>query len=191
MKLRLKGVSLFVGYEAAAALTAALLLDRGNHVVCCFFAAMLHELGHLLMMCRCGVRVEAVSVRLFDILIEADSPAKKRDDIMVTLGGVAANFLFAILLFPLSEKLSLPNLMIGVFNLLPVMGLDGGHLLVLLLSERFSHKVCQAVLYGCSALFMIPFLFFGFLFLLRSGYNYSLLAIALYLPAALLVKILK
>ena len=59
MKLRIARIDLFIGYEAIAALTAVLLLDRENHIVCCILAALLHELGHLLMMLLCGVRVRA------------------------------------------------------------------------------------------------------------------------------------
>ena len=55
MKLRLGSVDLYLGYEAVAAITAVLLLDREGRVLCALIAALLHELGHLLMMrlCRC------------------------------------------------------------------------------------------------------------------------------------------
>lgn len=36
MKLRIARIDLFIGYEAIAAMTAVLLLDRDNRVIFCF-----------------------------------------------------------------------------------------------------------------------------------------------------------
>lgn len=188
MKLRLNRLELYVGYEVVAAMTAVLLLDRENRVICCFLAALLHELGHVAVMRLYRVRIGAVRLRLFDVLIEADAPPSFRADVLITLGGVCANFLFFALFYPLSLKLSLPHLALGVFNLLPVMSLDGGHLLTILLERRFSPRAAAVVLRITTFLFFLPLCTAGIYLLLNSGYNYSLLAISLYLLAILLLK---
>ena len=188
MKLRIADLRIYVGYEVVAAMTAVLLLDRENRVICCFAAALLHELGHVWMMRLFSVRVRGLKLRLFDILIEADEPASLRADICITLGGVMMNFLCAVVFCPFSLKLGLPHLMLGVFNLLPVMSLDGGRLLSLLLSRRFSPRVSETVLRITTFLFLLPLMTAGIFLLFQSGYNYSLLAISLYLTAILLIK---
>ena len=188
MKLRIAGVDLYVGYEAAAAMTAVLLLDRENRVICCFLAAVLHELGHIAAMRLCGVAVRGLRLRLFDVLIEADQPPDYRSDCMITLGGVAANFFFALIFLPFGMKLSLPNIALGVFNLMPVMSLDGGHLLYIAMERRFQPKTCIAVIRLTTFVFIVPLMTAGIYLLLQSSYNYSLLAISLYLSAVLLLK---
>lgn len=188
MKLRVGNTAVFIGYEVAAAISAVLILDRENRVICCILAALLHELGHLLMMRLFRVRVRSVSFRIFDVLIKADSPADMRADVCITLGGVMSNFVFAAAFFPLYHDLFLANLALGLFNMMPVMSLDGGHLLYLLLSRRFLPKTCTVILKLTTFFLLLPLMTAGILMLLRSGYNYSLLAISLYLLAVLLFK---
>ena len=188
MRFRFGKTELSVGYEVVAAITAVLILDRENRVICCVLAAALHELGHLLMMRCFHIRLQSVSVRFFDVLIKADSPAGSRDDLLITLGGPAANLLFAALSIPISRNLFYANLALGCFNLLPVMSLDGGHLLYLLLSRRFLPKTCTVIIKVISFLLLLPLLTAGLVILLRSGYNYSLLAVSLYLLAIFIFK---
>lgn len=188
MKLRFAELTVEVGYEAVAAMTAVLLIDRSNRILCCFLAALLHELGHILVMRRRQLRIRAIRLRLFDVLIEADAPPDIRTDYFVTLGGVTMNFLCGALLLPFSEKLALPHFALGIFNLLPVMSLDGGHLLELCLSRRFSPIICRNVLRITTVFFLLPLMTAGLWLLFRSRYNYSLLAISLYLTAILLCK---
>lgn len=188
MSFRLTRTRITVGYEVVAAITAVLILDRENRVICCLIAAALHELGHLLLMRRFHVPVRSVTFRLFDVLIEAEPVPTNFADTWITLGGVMMNFLCSLLFLPLSRKLMLANLAFGVFNLLPVMSLDGGHLLYLLLSRRFLPRTCTIILKAVTFIFLLPFLTAGLFMLFRSGYNYSLLVISLYLTAVLLLK---
>jgi len=181
MKLRLGELDIFVGYEAVAAMTAVLLLDRENRIICCFAAALLHELGHILMMKRYHMRVRGLKLRLFDVLIEADEPPTVKADVAVTSGGVLMNLLCAVALTPFSMKLGAPHIVLGVFNLLPILSLDGGHLSELFLMRRFSERVCQRILRITTFISILPLMTAGILFLFRSRYNYSLLAISLYL----------
>lgn len=188
MKLRIADISIYIGYEAVAAMTAVLLLDTENRVICCFIAAIIHELGHLLMMKLTGVRITGLRLRLFDVMIEADEPPSFTADILATSGGVMANLLFFVLLLPFGTKLSLPHLVLGLFNLLPVMSLDGGRLLYLCMSRRFSARVCDRTIRILSFLFILPLMTAGIYLLLASSYNYTLLAVSLYLLALLFLK---
>lgn len=177
-----------IGYTAVAGLTAAMLLDPENRIVLCMAAALLHELGHLLMLLLCGLRVRGISLRLFDVQIAADSPHGFADDLCVTLGGPAANLLLAAALTPTGSFFGYANLALGCFNLLPVLSLDGGRLLSLLLSLRFDARICDRAVKIVSFVILLPLLTVGIYTLLRSGYNYSLLFASLYLTAILLLK---
>ena len=188
MKLHIAKTDVVIGYEATAAMTAVLILDRENRVICCFLAALLHELGHILMMRLCGVRVRGLRLGLFDVLIEADESPTVCADVWITLGGPAVNFICTGIFMPFSMKLGLPHLALGIFNLLPVMSLDGGHLLKLCLSRRLSPRVCENILRVMTFVILLPLMTAGIYLLFKSGYNYSLLIVSLYLTAVLLLK---
>lgn len=177
-----------IGYEVAAAITAVLLIDRENRVIGCILAAILHEAGHLVMMLLFHVRVKGVKIRLFDILIEADEPDSFLADVCVTLGGVGMNFLLAGVSVVLAPFFCMANLAMGIFNLMPAVSLDGGRLLTLIVARRYGELAAGRVLRIVSFLILLPLMTAGILFLFRSGYNYSLLAISLYLLAVLLLK---
>lgn len=188
MSFRIGRRSVYIGYEAVAALTAVLVLDRENRMILCFAAALLHELGHLVMMLMFGIEVRGVSLRLFDVRIEADSPPGFISDLCVTLGGPAVNLLLSAVFIPAGGFFGYTNLALGCFNLLPVISLDGGRLLTLLLSRRFSPRTCRVTLTIVSFVILLPLMTAGAVILFRSGYNYSLLIISLYLLAILFIK---
>lgn len=188
MKLNLRQTEITVRYEAAAALTAALLFDREGVLLCCLLCAMMHESGHLLMMMFFHVRIRSIRLSLFDTKIVSDEPMTKSQDLWITAAGVLMNFFLAAVCFWFSRRLFLSNLCIGIFNLLPVESLDGGRLLSVLLCKRFSPSVSDRVMRILSFFVLIPFLFGGIFILLRTGYNYSLLFSAVYLLAVLFFR---
>ena len=188
MKLRLGKTDVITGYGTIAAVTAVLLIDRENRVICCILAALLHECGHLIMMRRFRVTVKTVRLRVFDILIESGGIQSPSADALITLAGPMMNLLCFVLFIPWSEKLALPHLALGVFNLLPVMSLDGGHLLHIFLQKKYSSMACDKILRLTTFITILPLMTAGIFLLLNSGYNYSLLAISLYLTAVLFLK---
>ena len=177
-----------IGYEVVAAITAILLIDRENRVIVCILAAILHEGGHLIVMLLCRVQVRGVRIRLFDILIEADEPGSFLADVCITLGGPGMNLLLAGVFVKIAPIFCYANLAMGLFNLLPAVSLDGGRLLTVLVARRYGELVAGRVLRIVSFIILVPLMTAGILFLFRSGYNYSLLAISLYLLAVLLLK---
>ena len=188
MKFRLGGIELFLGYEAAAALTAALLLDHSGTVLCCFFAAVMHECGHLLMMRLFCCRLRSISITLFDVKICADEPKSVGADAMIASAGVMTNFFFAAVCYPFLPMMSLSHLAIGIFNLLPMDSLDGGRLLLLWLTRRLSAFAAERILKAVTFVFLTPILCCGIYVLLHTKYNYSLLAVSLYLLTVLLLQ---
>ena len=188
MSFRLNKLRVYIGYELAAALSAVLILDRQDRYICCVAAAAAHELGHLLMMRLFRVEVRGISLRLFDVLIEADSPRGYLADICVTLGGAAVNLALAAACAPFKGFFWQANLALGCFNLLPVESLDGGRLTTLILTRLFSERSARIALNVTSFVILLPLMTAGIYTVLRSEYNYSLLMISLYLVAVLLLK---
>ena len=188
MSFRLGDLRISVGYTLAAALTAVLLFDRTGRIACCICAAALHESGHLLMLLCFHARVRGISLRLFDVCIEAETPDTFAGEVCVTLGGPVMNLLTAAVSAPFDLTFCCANLALGAFNLLPVISLDGGRLLWLLLTRRLSERRVRRVMKILTFLIALPLMTAGIYVLLRSGYNYSLLIVSLYLLAVLFLK---
>ncbi len=110
---------------------------------------VLHELGHALMARRYGIRTADITLYLFGGVARLERmPRSAGPELLITLAGPAVNFAIVLVLsavIGLAELigLSLPvivpmvlsmNLVLGVFNLLPIFPMDGGRVLRALLS---------------------------------------------------------
>ncbi len=185
----------FRGWERAGGVGAAwsVLL-----IILFFVCVVLHELGHSLTAMRYGVRVPRILLMPIGGMAEFDRiPRKPSTELLITAAGPAVNFALLLLLLPLvwtafwSEQgvvehslmdllinLAFANLVMGVFNLLPVFPMDGGRILRALLATKLNYlratywasltgKVLAAILAGIAAFYFENYLLaamFGFIY---------------------------
>ena len=79
------------------------------------------------------------------------------------------------------------NASVGLFNLFPVMSLDGGQLAYLLLSRAIAHDRAEKAVDALTFAFIFPLAAMGFWLMLKSK-NVSLLFVSVYLVFSLLFK---
>ena len=112
-------------------------------------AVIIHECGHLFAMLICKSPPDKIKISLFEIKITNSSRQLNttRQNIFIIFFGPLVNFICFILFYLLylcnSEFLlpiAMANLCTGLFNMLPVMSLDGGQLMYVILSRKFSEK---------------------------------------------------
>ena len=133
-------------------------------------AALCHELGHLLALHWFGVPVREVVVLPLGALLVA--PEQERlsygRELGAVLAGPAANLLLSVLFARLSADYVFAgaNFLLGLYNLLPIQGLDGGwalYLLIAWLTEPFTAQrwsrlaswTALAVLVGLAAALVV------------------------------------
>ncbi|MBR5514578.1 MAG: hypothetical protein IKU52_00070, partial [Clostridia bacterium] len=92
-------------------------------------SAFFHELGHLLVMKLFGITIDSVHILPLGIDIKA-SPMliSYKKQIIISLAGAAVNIILFLIFCLYSSCLffSYFNLLYGLFNMLPIKGLDGG-----------------------------------------------------------------
>ena len=109
----------------------------------------------------------------------------------VSLAGPGANLLIAVGLLLLGQgetPFFAANFALGVFHCLPVEPLDGGMALRAFLSCLLGNDTAAKITFAVGLAVLIPLAVLGFVILLRTRYNFSLLAISLYLMLYLVLK---
>lgn len=197
MKFRLSSVMISLSYPLTAAICIVLIADRSFTALSAIINAALHELGHIVLLCCFGCKVKSISLGLFDINIKKqDCPLTINQEIAVALAGAAANLICAgiyILIYYFTEfdlllTFFLSAVCLACFNLLPVESLDGGCALTLILLKYFNCSTASTIITIVSVVVLAPMACFGFIVLLNTKYNFTLLFTSCYLLAIILLK---
>lgn len=198
MNFKLGKLYIELSFPLVALMTAVIIFDTSMSVIICFAGVIAHETGHLLALRHFGSYPQKIKLTLFDIAIIDRKKINRSDkaELIITLAGVTVNFILAIISYflltvtknPCIEIFFNTNLTLGFFNILPVDSLDGGQALFILLSKKFSPFTSIKILDIISFIILIPVAVMGFLVLLQSKYNFTLLLTALYLIAIILLK---
>ena len=85
-------------------------------------------------------------------------------------------------------KFAYVNLSLCLLNLLPVMSFDGGQLLYILLSRRFTGHTAEKTVNIITFIALFPIAVLGFIILFNSDYNFSLLFVCGYIILSLIFK---
>ena len=115
----------------------------GGEALSLLLAALLHEAGHGFALLVTNNGITQLKLRGFSIKI---IPLYRRiptvgRELFILLAGPLAGILGAAFLKPFNPQFSKISLLLSVFNLLPVRGLDGGSMLKLLWEATFNGKV--------------------------------------------------
>ena len=164
-------------------------IDRSGMIIPALLAAALHDAGHLfaLWIYDCPpLRIELVpaAVRIIRRGVSA------RENVTVTaLSGPAVNLAFAFcaglnyMLYRKSFTLyfTAVNAALGLFNLLPARGLDGGTVLYHIIEKRFSPYAAEAATKSVSLILAAAALVGGVYLYTKGRLNLSVFTAALYL----------
>ncbi len=197
MKLRISSIEIVVSYLLICLAAISLIIGAFEGFVWCLFSVLIHELGHIVPMCFFGYKPDKIKISLFEIAI-CDNSRHKRSfwqNIIIIFFGPFSNFICFILFYLLylfSNKDFLPfaiaNLSVGMFNILPVLSLDGGQLMYMVLSRFLNEKNAEKIVNITTFIFIFPLASLGFALLFKSQYNFSLLFVCVYLIFSLVCK---
>jgi len=102
-----------------------------------FTSILVHELGHAVVARRLGVRIAGIELQFFGGMAKMVTPPRSaRDEILIAVAGPAVSLTLAMLGITASvltgsawlNYFGFTNLILGVFNLLPALPMDGGRI---------------------------------------------------------------
>ena len=194
-----KAIKLTVDYFTIAFICILTILCGDSKYPAALISAVCHEIGHLAVMRFYGCNNIDIKINLFNFAISDKLKGTRsyRQDAAIIIAGPAVNLIMTVIFGLLNRcfeleilhNISIISGILCFFNLLPILSTDGGQLLEIALSCRYSLRTVNIVMITLSLLFVIPLACFAFYVLLQSKYNYTLLFSVLYLCFVTLIKI--
>lgn len=183
------GVSDYVAGGPAAA------LDSVSFIILVFLCVALHEFGHIFMARRFGVKTPEVILSPIGGIANMERiPEAPAQELLVAIAGPLVNVVIAILLMAgfgigqdqllamsfetatLAERLTLVNISLVIFNLIPAFPMDGGRILRALLAMNMgaakATELAARIGQGFAFLFVLLGLFYNPILMLVGVFIY-------------------
>ena len=176
MIFRIQKMSVRVDFWFVAVITLMLVIFPESLAAECFLMCILHEAGHLTAMLICGKRAEEITLGYFGMKIVTDkqllTPVR---DAVIAFAGPLVNLVTSAIFYIIGKSdIAALSLSLGIFNLLPVTMLDGGHIISAFFPDNRLHKALSLV---CSLILLC----IGIFVAVYTKENFTILIVSLYL----------
>lgn len=170
------------------ALLLFILLDNVNTYIIFLVSIIIHELAHLIVGIILGGTPKKMTISIFGVALEFYSYGKNTSicKIIFFLIGPLINFLIATIMTSvaidtkLAELIIVINIAIGIFNLIPILPLDGGKILKEILKNIIGAERANKIMIHFSK-FLLILASLSYSVLILKIKNIAILFILLYL----------
>ncbi len=186
------GARVKISFLLIALLALFAFYDKSGVMLLAISSAFIHELGHIVVSEILGLGVKELYFAPFGIRMILKTPlsiVKRGKKIAVLSAGCFVNLVLFALFWALNHKTAaLIHLITAVFNILPAGTLDGGRIIYEIISIKADAQTADKItdivsLFSASVLFLL-----GSFVLLKSGYNFSLILISIYLAITVIIR---
>ena len=146
MNFKIFGIKVEITFWFVAFITFIISLNVPSNVFVTVISSLLHETGHLFVMTSLGNKPQAVRFEItgMNIIRQPNLKISIRNEILISLGGPFVNlisFLLSVIILCVCKNENILtfgciNLILMIFNLLPIKKLDGGMALYYTLSQK-------------------------------------------------------
>ena len=196
MKFKIFGTQINVTFLFLAFISFMVFIDKSGYILYMILAVTIHESAHLFTMNIVGCNPKEVWLIPTSVKIVRGVTVRDSHEIIISLSGPMINILFFFLfyiIFLLTKNdgaldFSVINLILGVFNLLPIEGLDGGVILKKSLEKIISPNKAILAVKWSTIIFSIFMIFFGIKAFGASTYNFTPIVLGIYLILSVIIK---
>ncbi len=196
MKFKLFGTKIYVSFFFCALFTVMLATDRTGLLLPVIFAVIAHETGHLFAMWALDCEPKQIRLIPASVQIIRDFSTQYRNDIIIAACGPLVNFVLALTFYfnylafekEIVYYYALLNLIIGIFNSLPVKGLDGGTILYSVLAKKGDSSRAELTLKLITLITAAIIIIAAVTFTVKGKFNMSFYIIGIYLFITGLIK---
>ncbi len=158
-----------------------------------YFAVFLHELAHLLAAVLIGLKPSHITLFAFGVNLKLKNTLvySIADEILLYLSGPFMNIILAIIGLIFYNKSSYWNIFyynnIGLFlfNLLPILPMDGGVILKKVLTRRVGDTAAKKMLKISSVILIVFLLLIEIQLIIVSKFNFSIIYVSIFLTGNL------
>lgn len=131
MIFKIFGIYISVSWLFLSMICFAIFSGKTLAFLLCFFALILHELGHILMAYFLHEKINIFYILPFGFCCRLKNQSRISKDkmIKILLAGPGTSLIVSGLFLFWTRDFSLVNFVVGIFNLLPFGMLDGGRLI--------------------------------------------------------------
>lgn len=173
-----------------------LYIDKSGLMLPTLLSTIIHEFGHLLALLLLKFKPQKVILKVGAVSIVGRFNLTTLGELFLNFAGPFINLILFLFFWyvrrflapPFITNFALINLVLGIFNLLPVMGLDGGSILYLLLAKKLKHNALNLTCLLLSLSTAVFILFFGVNIFINTKTNPSLILLGLYLILSILIS---
>lgn len=198
IKFKILGCKISLSFPLVCALSIVFVLDKTSLGAISCVCAVCHELGHIIAMKMLNTTTNNIRLSLFDANINDNYKHRRTlpSELFVILSGVAVNLTLCLVSFVVYKNtnineflsFSTANMFLAVFNLLPVESLDGGNAIYVILIKFVEEQTAETILQIISFVILLPLATIGFIILIKSQYNFTLLFTSCYLMSIIVLK---
>lgn len=186
-----KDIKISVSVFFAAAIMFLFIFAPDGSSLTGLFCCLAHETGHLVLIGLSGEKVKSVSFGIYGMRIETSGSLKVSHgkEALISFAGPAVNLLLISAGFAFhSVRLVQINAALAALNLMPAGKTDGWHIAYNVLIMKYGEEKTKTALNVTGAVFLGIVYFFGAVVLIKSGYNFSLIAVAAYITVIFILK---
>ena len=188
-----------IGVIPAAILLLMLILQPSGIVLTSLGAAALHELGHMLAAALLGIPLRSLEIGTFGASLKVRGTLiSYPKEFLLCLAGPMMNFISAAVVMAVAEKwggcgelgewFASVSFMLGVLNLIPAEGFDGGRMLSVAVSSLFGPRASARLLSLTGFASIVVLWMLSVWLLIRYGISLSLFVFTLSLFYRLFVE---
>lgn len=186
MTFNVFGVKFELSYFFLSALTVFIAIDKTGMFLPMMVSILIHEFCHILFLKLYKCKITKLSLKIGTVGIRYQDRMSISQKIITLSAGPASNLIICIITYLLRfYSFSAINLILFLYNILPIKGLDGGELVYSLIQKNYGLSLADKVQTVLSITLIIVFIVIFILMYLGGVVNYSLLLFCIYLTVTL------